>query len=180
MALDPDDLEARARAEDLVDAVDQRSGIIGIGGATRLLVPAVIAAAVAAGAIFLWSSGLASTAGNELSAASTEFTAWAEEQVSATAATSPAEAVVMDEVEGSPAPRVALISGTDGSGVALRDRCAMDARSGGALSEGATVTILERGGERCAGWSLVEADGAITWVDDRYLAVSPAAEVAAN
>ena len=73
------------------------------------------------------------------------------------------------------------IAATGGSGVAIRSDCADEARSGGAIVEGALVTVAARGEAACLGWTLVEigfAGGAVpasgsalqqTWVRDAYL-----------
>ena len=72
------------------------------------------------------------------------------------------------------APQTFSIAATDGAGVALRDDCRDDARSEGALAEGATVTRVAVGEERCAGWSLARYETAAgsgeTWVRSEYLA----------
>ena len=89
---------------------------------------------------------------------------------------------VLPEDDPTPLPIVEerlAISGTGGSGVALRDDCADDARSGGSLPEGAEVTRISEGAARCEGWSVVRhltADSDIeTWVRDDYLQPSAAA-----
>ncbi len=71
------------------------------------------------------------------------------------------------------APQTFSIAATGGAGVALRDDCRDDARSGGALSDGTAVTRVAAGEERCAGWSLARYETAAgsseTWVRDDYL-----------
>jgi hypothetical protein len=82
----------------------------------------------------------------------------------------------------SEAPGTLRIADTDGSGVAIRSDCADEARSGGALPEGALVTAVTIGEGSCEGWTLVEHEpspGATpleAWVRDAYLEVVTPAE----
>lgn len=94
-------------------------------------------------------------------------------------------APVLDRVEelttGCPRRPTMRIAATGGSGVAIRSDCADEACSGGAIVEGALVTVAARGEAACLGWTLVEigfAGGAVpasgsalqqTWVRDAYL-----------
>lgn len=63
------------------------------------------------------------------------------------------------------------IGNTGGSGVAVRDACAQDARTGGAWPEATAVLVLEVGAGGCDGWSYVAREGSSTesWVRNAYL-----------
>lgn len=63
------------------------------------------------------------------------------------------------------------IGNTGGSGVAIRDACAQDARAGGAWPEATAVLVLEVGAGGCDGWSYVAREGSSTesWVRNAYL-----------
>lgn len=70
-----------------------------------------------------------------------------------------------------PTPTVTLtIAATGGAGVALRDSCADGARTVAAWPEGQRVVLLQSGRGECSDWSLVQADGAESWVRNVYLA----------
>lgn len=68
-----------------------------------------------------------------------------------------------------PSLLVRYIANTGASGVARRDACEQDARSGGAWAEGTQVRTLDAAGADCVGWSLVDGPGAQSWVRDGYL-----------
>lgn len=68
------------------------------------------------------------------------------------------------------------IGHTDGVGVSLRSGCADDERIDGSLPDGTAVSVTERGSGPCANWSLVATDTLTTWVRNRYLLASPAAD----
>ena len=61
------------------------------------------------------------------------------------------------------------IGNTGGLGVSLRSDCATDARIAGGWAETTELRLLESGDGRCEGWSLVEANGATSWVAELYL-----------
>ena len=63
------------------------------------------------------------------------------------------------------------VTDTDGDGVASRDDCRDDARTGlRGLPEGTRGERVAAGTGRCAGWSYVTAGSWAGWVRDRYLA----------
>lgn len=66
-------------------------------------------------------------------------------------------------------PQVLVIGATGGQGLALRDDCSVDARSGGAIPEDAAVTLLEHGAGRCAGWLWIATDFGDTWVRESFV-----------
>ncbi len=73
-----------------------------------------------------------------------------------------------------------FIGNTGGSGVAVRDACAQDARAGGAWPQASGVLVLEVGTEGCDGWSYVARDRSSdeSWVRNTYLVTErPAAVV---
>ena len=73
-----------------------------------------------------------------------------------------------------------FIGNTGGSGVAVRDACAQDARAGGAWPQASGVLVLEVGTGGCDGWSYVARDGSSdeSWVRNAYLVTErPAAVV---
>ncbi len=180
MALDPADLAARRGDDDDIRPRQQHASDSRLRAAFRPLLTVAVFAALSTGAVFLWSSGFASTARAELSLATTEFSAWAEARV-ASVADEGSTALVPDATDedssvtsvviNEPEPVVARIVETAGRGVAVRDACQADARSGGAFREGASVTVVEPGGGPCVGWSYVEADGVESWVSNRFLAL---------
>jgi hypothetical protein len=63
------------------------------------------------------------------------------------------------------------IGNTGGSGVAVRNACAQDARAGGAWPDATEVLVLEVGSAGCDGWSLVSREGTSleSWVRNSYL-----------
>jgi hypothetical protein len=63
------------------------------------------------------------------------------------------------------------IGNTGGSGVAVRDACAQNARAGGAWPDATEVVVLEVGSGGCDGWSFVSRDGTAleSWVSNTYL-----------
>jgi hypothetical protein len=63
------------------------------------------------------------------------------------------------------------VGNTGGSGVAMRDACAQDARTGSAWPDATTVLVLEVGAGSCEGWSYVASDGSLaeSWVRNIYL-----------
>jgi hypothetical protein len=67
--------------------------------------------------------------------------------------------------ESSPAGTLVRVSGTDGMGVALRARAAVDAPSQGGFVEGATVMLIAREGD----YARVRSGGRKGWVTARYL-----------
>jgi hypothetical protein len=70
------------------------------------------------------------------------------------------------------------IGNTGGLGISLRSDCTTEARIEGAWAETTEVRILERGTDRCEGWSRASANGVTTWVAQSYLVSSaPAATV---
>ena len=154
IALDPADLAAR-RDED-GDIRPRRRDVGGsrLRAAIRPLLTVAVFAALATGAVYLWSSGFASAARAELSLATTEFSEWAEARV--VGVTDEGRTVQLaDEIdEGSsessvvinePEPVVARIAETAARGVAVRNACRADATSGGAFREGASVTCCGAG-----------------------------------
>ena len=185
IALDPADLAARRGEDGDIRPRRQPAGGSRLRAAIRPLLTVAVFAALATGAVYLWSSGFASTARAELSLATTEFSEWAEARVvgvtdegstaqlaDATDEGSSESSVAINE----PRPVAARIVGTAGRGVAVRDACQADARSGGAFREGASVTVVERGAGQCSGWSYVEADGVESWVSNRFLALDTTEE----
>jgi len=68
---------------------------------------------------------------------------------------------------GGPEPLAGVIAETAGRGVSFRSACHDEARQGGLLEEGSSVTLVAHGTDACTGWSLVAtADGVQTWVRD--------------
>jgi hypothetical protein len=67
------------------------------------------------------------------------------------------------------------ISHTGGTGVRVRDECRDDAGGAGALPEGQSVVVIERGTAGCGGWTLVVASDLRSWVRNEYLDASPVA-----
>ena len=64
-----------------------------------------------------------------------------------------------------------VIGHTGGLGLALRYDCRSDARVPHLTgwSDGTEVSILQAGSGRCAGWLRVRAQGAVSWVNERYV-----------
>lgn len=65
------------------------------------------------------------------------------------------------------------VSHTDGAGVRVRDDCRDDAPGTGALPEGQSVAVVERGTAACGGWTWVVGNGLQSWVRNEYLDASP-------
>jgi hypothetical protein len=66
-----------------------------------------------------------------------------------------------------PEPLAGVIAETAGRGVSFRSACHDDARQGGLLEEGSSVTLVAHGTDACTGWSLVATpEGVQTWVRD--------------
>ena len=64
------------------------------------------------------------------------------------------------------------IGNTDGTGVALRDDCADEARysaRGEGWPDNTRVELIEEGEGRCEGWLHVETEGEVSWVRREYL-----------
>ena len=64
------------------------------------------------------------------------------------------------------------IGNTDGTGVALRDDCADEARysaRGEGWADNTRVELIEEGADRCEGWLRVETDDEVSWVRREYL-----------
>jgi len=72
------------------------------------------------------------------------------------------------------APTVRYISGTGGSGVAIRSDCSSDARAGGTIANGTEVTLIQEGIARCDGWSVITSGSTTSWVSDGFLTTTPA------
>lgn len=156
-ALDPQDLAAREAGYPDYRARNgraRRSRLAALGSA---LVVTVLLAAVVVATAALWRSGIPG-----------DIAGWADAQFGGTAIAdvTPAPTVERPVV-------VATIVTTDGRGVAVRDACREEARSGGAFAEGASVTVLERGLGDCSGWSLVESGDVTSWVRNIFLEVEP-------
>jgi hypothetical protein len=173
MALDPQDLAARDAGYPDLRSKDNRGKPSRRTVITRVAIGAVILGAVLVGALALWNSGAGSTARDELRSARTELTGLARTQTGGAGAEA-------SPVSGERPAILASIVGTDGRGVAVRDACTAEARTGGVILEGATVTVLERGLDACSGWSLVESEGATSWVDNSFLDVAPLSTTATD
>lgn len=157
-ALDPQDLAAREAGYPDYRTFKEQTRRSRLATLVRAAVAVVLLGAVVVATAALWRSGTAA-----------DIAGWAESQVGGAAVvdTTPTPTIVERPVV------VATIATTDGRGVAARDACREEARSGGAFDEGASVTVLERGLGDCSGWSLVEAGGLTSWVRNIFLEVAP-------
>ncbi|MDA0353183.1 MAG: hypothetical protein O3A10_13355 [Chloroflexi bacterium] len=70
-------------------------------------------------------------------------------------------------------PLFGLIANTEGVGVAVRSTCATEARTPRMIAEGTAVTVIAQGVGDCAGWSVVRAGAAVSWVQSAYLGAGP-------
>ena len=157
-ALDPQDLAAREAGYPDYRTFKEQNRRSRVATLARAALAVVLLGAVVVATAALWRSGTAA-----------DVAGWAEAQLSGTAVADPTSLPTIVE-----RPVVlATIETTDGRGVAARDACREDARSGGAFDEGASVTVLERGLGDCSGWSFVEAAGTTSWVRNIFLDVAP-------
>jgi hypothetical protein len=70
-------------------------------------------------------------------------------------------------------PAVRYVANTGGLGVRQRDACEDGARGSGGWGEGTQVQVKQAGADGCAGWSLVAAGEARSWIRDDYLVETP-------
>jgi hypothetical protein len=65
------------------------------------------------------------------------------------------------------------IVGTGGTGVAVRDQCNDEARTGGSIPEGTRVVPDGRGQGECSGWLFLRTTDTESWVRQDYLEIIP-------
>ncbi len=85
---------------------------------------------------------------------------------------SPGEATPTATPVPSDTGQLRYISNTDGAGVRVRDDCQDAAPGVGALAEGQSVAVVERGTASCGGWTLVSGGDVRSWVRNEYLDAS--------
>jgi hypothetical protein len=173
MALDPQDLATRAEGLPDLRSRNDRGPLSRRARVTRAAMGAVILGALLVGAVAFWQSAVGTTVREELDSARSGLLGLSGTQTG----------TAVGEASPGPDARPAVLAsvvGTAGTGVAIRDACLTEARTGGVIAEGATVTVVSRGVGDCSGWSFVEANGETSWVRNSYLEVAPSGAAAAD